>query len=75
MTKVKLRAIPDDRPVKLTIELPGAVHRDLVAYAEIFAREHGQHIEPVKLVPSMLARLMSTDRAFVRARRAKNDGG
>jgi Protein of unknown function (DUF2274) len=31
MTKLKLFAIPDDRPVKLTIELPGAVHRDLVA--------------------------------------------
>jgi len=31
MTKLKLSAIPDDRPVKLTIELPGAVHRDLVA--------------------------------------------
>ena len=38
MTKLKLSAIPDDRPVKLTIELPGAVHRDLVAYAEIFAK-------------------------------------
>jgi hypothetical protein len=31
MTKLKLSAIPDDRPVKLTIELPGAAHRDLVA--------------------------------------------
>ena len=73
MTKLKLSAIPDDRPVKPTIELPGAVHRDLVAYAEIFTREHGQQIEPVKIVPSMLARFMSTDRAFVRARRAKSD--
>jgi len=75
MTKLKLSAIPDDRRVKLTVEMPSAVHRDLVAYAEIFAREHGQQIEPVKLVPSMLARFMSTDRAFVRARRAKSDPG
>ncbi len=29
MTKLKLSAIPDDRPVKLTIDLPGAVHRGL----------------------------------------------
>jgi hypothetical protein len=71
MAKLKLSAIPDDRPVKLTIELPGVVHRDLVAYAEVFAQEHGRKIEPIKLVPSMLARFMSTDRAFVRARRAK----
>jgi len=75
MTKLKLSAIPDDRPVKLTVELPGAVHRDLVAYAEAFAQEHGQRIEPIKLVPSMLAKFMSTDRAFVRARRAKSEVG
>jgi hypothetical protein len=73
MTKLKLSAIPDDRPVKLHIELPGAVHRDLVAYAEIFAREHSQQVEPAKLVPSMLERFMATDRAFVRARRAKSE--
>ncbi len=75
MAKLKLSAIPDDRPVKLTIELPAAVHRDLVVYAEVFAQEHGQRIDPAKLVPSMLARFMSTDRAFVRARRAKGDTG
>jgi hypothetical protein len=75
MTKLKLSAIPDDRPVKLTVELPGVVHRDLVAYAEVFAQEHGQRIEPIKLVPSMLAKFMSTDRAFVRARRAKSEVG
>jgi hypothetical protein len=75
MAKLKLSAMPDDRPVKLTVELPGAVHRDLVAYAEIFAQEHGQRTEPAKLVPSMVAKFMSTDRAFVRARRAKSDGG
>jgi len=75
MAKLKLSAIPDDRPVKLTIELPAAVHRDLVAYAEVFAQEHGQKIEPAKLAPSMLPRFMSTDRAFVRARRARNSAG
>jgi hypothetical protein len=75
MAKLKLSAIPDDRPVKLTVELPAAVHRDLVAYAEVFAQEHGQKIEPAKLVPSMLARFMSADRAFVRARRAKSKLG
>ncbi len=74
MTKLKLSAIPDDRPVKLTVELPATVHRDLVAYAAVFAQEHGQRVEPVKLVPSMLARFMSTDRAFVRAQRTKSEG-
>jgi hypothetical protein len=71
MAKLKLSAIPDDRPVKLTVELPAAVHRDLVFYAEVFARETGQQIEATKLVPPMLERFMSTDRAFLRARREK----
>jgi hypothetical protein len=63
--------VPDERPVKLTIELPAPVHRDLAAYAEVFARQTGQKTEPGKLIAPMLARFMSTDRAFLRARREK----
>jgi hypothetical protein len=69
MAKLKLSVIPDDRPVKLTIELPAAVHRDLVVYAEIFEQQNGQKLEAAKLIGPMLARFMSTDRAFLRARR------
>jgi hypothetical protein len=70
MAKLKLGAIADDRPVKLTVELPAAVHRDLLAYAKALARETGQPIaDPSKLVAPILARFMATDRAFARARR------
>jgi hypothetical protein len=75
MAKLKLTAVPDDRPVKLTVELPAAVNRDLVAYAEVLGRQSGQTIEPAKLIPPMLARFMSTDRAFVRAQREKRQTG
>jgi hypothetical protein len=71
MEKLKLSAVPDDKPVKLTVELPAAVHRDLMVYAEVLGRENSQAIEPAKLVAPMLARFMSTDRAFLRARREK----
>jgi hypothetical protein len=71
MEKLKLSAVPDDKPVKLTVELPAAVHRDLVAYAEVLGRETGGAIEPAKLIAPMLARFMSTDRVFLRARREK----
>ncbi len=71
MPKLKLGTILDDRPVKLSIELPAQVNRDLIAYAEVLGRETGQTIEPAKLVAPMLARFMSTDRAFARSRRAK----
>ena len=69
MANLKLSAVPDDKPVKLTVELPAAVHRDLVAYAEVLGRDTGRTLEPAKLVAPMLARFMSTDRAFVRKRR------
>ena len=73
MPKLKLGTILDDRPVKLAIELPAQVNRDLIAYAEVFGRETGQTIEPAKLIAPMLARFMSTDRAFARSRRAKRE--
>jgi len=73
MPKLKLAAIPDNTPVKLAVALPGAVHRDLIAYAEVLSRETGQKLEPAKLIAPMLARFMSTDRAFSRLRRDKRD--
>ena len=70
MAKLKLGTIPDDKPVKLTIELPAAIHRDLVAYGNALGRETGQGVvEPAKLIGPMLARFMATDRAFAKLRR------
>jgi hypothetical protein len=69
MTKLKLGAIIDEKPVRVTVELPGAVHRDLAAYAEALSKESGQPTEPAKLIAPMLARFMATDRAFVRGRK------
>ena len=72
MAKLKLGPIADDRPVKLTVELPAAVHRDLMAYAEVLGRETGQPVgEPAKLIGPMVARFMATDRAFAKARRIR----
>ena len=72
MAKLKLGAIIDDKPVKLTVELSAAVHRDLLAYAEALARQSGQSIgDPAKLIAPMLARFMASDRAFAKVRRAR----
>jgi len=40
MTKLKLGAIIEDKPVKLTVELSAAVHRDLLAYADYLNSQH-----------------------------------
>lgn len=69
MTKLKLGPIPDDKPVKVALELPADVHRNLIAYAEALARETGQTHEPAKLIAPMLARFMATDRGFAKLRK------
>lgn len=70
MSKLKLGTIEDDKPVKLTIEMPAPVHRNLLAYAEAIARESGQPApDPSKIVVPMIERFMATDRAFGKVRK------
>jgi hypothetical protein len=72
MAKLKLGRPVDEKSVRLTIELPANVHRDLLAYAEILGRDSPQSIlDPRKLIAPMLARFMKTDRAFAKARRER----
>lgn len=72
MAKLKLGTILDERPVRLTIELPAAVHQDLVAYGNALGHEAGQSaVEPAKLIAPMLARFMATDRAFAKLRHSE----
>ncbi len=73
MSRLKLGPLEDETPVKLTLDLPAAIHRDLVAYAQAHAAETGgKAAEPARLVAPMLARFMATDRAFVRGRRGRD---
>lgn len=71
MTKLKLGPIADDKPVKVTVELPAGLNRDLIAYAEVLGRENGHPpTDPVRLIVPMLERFIATDRAFAKARRS-----
>lgn len=70
MTKLKLGPITEDKPVKVTLDLPAALHRDLVAYADALARESGQSAaDPKRLIVPMLERFIATDRGFAKLRR------
>jgi hypothetical protein len=70
MTKLKLSTIADDKPVKITLELPAPLHRDLVKYAEILGRETGQlPTDPLRLIAPMLERFIATDRGFAKAKK------
>lgn len=75
MTKLKLSLIEDDTPVKLTLELPAHVHRDLVAYGQAMATgTGGKVVDPARLIAPMLARFMPSDRAFTRGRKPRDLG-
>lgn len=70
MTKLKLGTIEDDKPINRMVKFPGAVYRDLTAYAEVLAKDSGNATapDPIKLVVPMLQRFMATDKAFRKAR-------
>ena len=75
MAKLKLGPIVEDRPVKVTVELPGPLHRDLVAYSEVLACESGQPAtDPAKLIVPMLERFIATDRGFAKEKRSRSGG-
>ena len=70
MAKLKLGPIADDRPVKLTIEIPARLHCHLVTYGTVL--NGGEELgapTPEQLIAPMLERFMATDRAFAKARR------
>lgn len=73
MTKLKLGPLADDKPVKITLDLPAGLHRDLIAYAEVLGRTTGRSVpDPAKLIAPMIERFMATDRAFAKARRDRD---
>jgi hypothetical protein len=71
--KLKLATLEDEKPVKISVELPASVHRDLLAYAQVLGRELGQGApDPLKLIAPMLARFMATDRVFLKRRKSQS---
>jgi hypothetical protein len=70
MTKLKLGPIAEDKPVKVTVELPAALARDLELYARALAMEAGQApADSRRLIVPMLERFIATDRGFAKVRR------
>ncbi|MBC2886765.1 DUF2274 domain-containing protein [Aquamicrobium sp. NLF2-7] len=68
MTKLKLGPLPDEKPVKVMLELPATLNRDLIAYAEVLARQSDQPVaDPAKLIVPMLQHFIATDRGFAKA--------
>lgn len=70
MTRLKLSDITDEKPVRLTIEIPARLRRELLAYAVVL--NNGEETDapaPERLIPPMIERFIATDRDFARLRR------
>jgi hypothetical protein len=75
MTKLKIESVLDEKPVKITFELPADVDRDLRAYADLIKADSGHSLsDPARLIAPMLKRFMATDRAFRKFRRQSTQG-
>lgn len=67
---LKLGPIADDKPVRVAIDVPADVYRDLAAYADAHAAATGQASQgPAKLIVPMLTLFMASDREFAKVRR------
>ncbi|MGA0601264.1 DUF2274 domain-containing protein [Caulobacter sp. KR2-114] len=64
--KLKLSEVADDTPVKIVLDLPASLHRDLVRYGELLGESSGRTIEPAKLIVPMLTRFIASDRGWCR---------
>ncbi|GAN97534.1 hypothetical protein Geu3261_0196_013 [Komagataeibacter europaeus NBRC 3261] len=71
--ELKIRNVLDEKPVKLTVEVPASVFRDLETYAQAIARVNSEDgpVDPAKLIVPMITRFMASDRGFAKVRRRK----
>lgn len=71
MTKLRLGAIVEVKPVKLTVEISGALFRELTDYAAVHAKLTGlaTPLPPERLIAPMIDRFIASDREFGKQRR------
>lgn len=71
MTRLKLADLADEKPVRLSVEVPARLHRELLAYAVALNGGEAKGAPAVeRLVPPMIERFIATDRSYAKARRA-----
>ncbi len=75
MTRLKLSDLADEKPVRLTIELPARLHRELAAYGVALNQGEAKGApSPERLIAPMIEKFISTDRSYAKARRVSQPG-
>lgn len=71
--RLRLWKLPERTPVRLTIVLDPASHALLQEYATLYSATYGQEETLSELIPFMLRSFVDGDKAFVRARRSRDE--
>jgi hypothetical protein len=75
MTRLKLSDLASEKPVRVTIEIPAQLHRELGEYAKAVNGGNPEGAPTIELVmAAMLGRFIATDREFARYRRSGVSG-
>ena len=69
--KLKLGRLPSTEVVKITIAMSVELKAMLDRYAQLHAEAGGEKNELTRLIPYMLEAFMTSDRAFIRAKRCR----
>ena len=70
MSKLKLGPIADDKPLKVQVELPAALHQDLVDYAQ-FQNEKGNALT-IEIFCPVIALMLHRQMCIAAARTTNN---
>ncbi len=71
MSKLRLGPVAEEKPVKLSIEIPGSLAREIADYAAVHARLTGLDtpLTSERIIPAMIERFIAGDREFSKQRR------
>ena len=70
MPNLKLAKLPDRTPVKITIAVSPELNKSLDAYADAYREAYGEPEKINDLIPFMLEGFLSSDRSFVKSKKA-----
>lgn len=75
MTRLKLSDLASEKPVRLTLEIPARLHRELAEYARAVNGGNSEGAPAIELIiPAMLDRFIATDREFAKSRKSAGKG-
>lgn len=75
MARLKLSDLASEKPVRLTLEIPARLYRELAEYARAVNGGNPDSTPPIELIiPAMLDRSIATDREFAKSSKTAGKG-